>query len=143
MTATSQLEIAVCQRPLFPFHSSIIMISRPSLGRSAQSALRRQCQQQPSNRRGLAAVASGTFNYETGDAAGVKFASRDLAGPTTTVAVVAKAGTRYQVLPGFSDGLEKFAFKVRLQLKQECQEITSGCRRQLANWYRARPNGLL
>ena len=61
----------------------------------------------------MAAVASGTFNYETGEGAGVKFASRDLTGPTTTVAVVAKAGTRYQVLPGFSDGLEKFAFKVR------------------------------
>ena len=30
----------------------------------------------------------------------------------TTVAVVAKAGTRYQVLPGFADGLENFMFKV-------------------------------
>ena len=89
------------------------MISRPTLGRSAQLALRRQCQGLPSNRRGLAAVASGTFSYETGEGAGVKFASRDLTGPMTTVAVVAKAGTRYQVLPGFSDGLEKFAFKVR------------------------------
>ena len=65
-----------------------------------------------SQRRGLAAVASGSFSYETGSADGVKFASRDLAGPTTTLAVVAKAGTRYQALPGFADGLEKFAFKV-------------------------------
>lgn len=61
----------------------------------------------------MAAAASGTFQYQTGDASGLKFAARDLAGPTTTLAVVAKAGTRYQILPGFSDGLEKFAFKVR------------------------------
>ena len=98
------------------------MISRASLGRNAQLALRRRCQAQPSNCRGLAAVASGTFSYETGEAGGVKFASRDLAGPTTTVAVVAKAGTRYQVLPGFSDGLEKFAFKVRPQQKHTQEE---------------------
>lgn len=111
------------------------MISRASLGCSAQLALRRQCQGQPSNRRGLAAVASGTFNYETGEAAGVKFASRDLAGPMTTVAVVAKAGTRYQALPGLSDGLEKFSFKVRLRWSKyhETQLISS----------RVPPNGLL
>jgi len=87
------------------------MISRSSLGRSAQLALRRQSCAQPANRRGLAAAASGSFQYETGDATGVKIASRDLAGPTTTLAVVAKAGTRYQFLPGLSEGLEKFAFK--------------------------------
>ena len=42
----------------------------------------------------------------------MKFASRDLPGPTTHIAVVAKAGTRYQPLPGFSEALEKFSFKV-------------------------------
>ena len=88
------------------------MISRISLGRNVQCAHRWQCHAQPSNRRGLAAAASGSFSYQTGDAGGVKFATRDLAGPTTTLAVVAKAGTRYQALPGFADGLEKFAFKV-------------------------------
>ena len=88
------------------------MISRARLGRNAQLALRRPVAVQPTNRRGLAAAASGSFSYEAGEAGGVKFASRDLAGPTTTLAVVAKAGTRYQVLPGFADGLEKFAFKV-------------------------------
>jgi len=62
-------------------------------------------------RRSLAAAASGSFQYETGDAAGVKFASRDLPGPTTTFTVVAKAGTRFQPLPGYTDALEKFAFK--------------------------------
>jgi ubiquinol-cytochrome c reductase core subunit 2 len=43
---------------------------------------------------------------------GIKYASRDLPGPTTTLTVVAKAGTRYQTQPGYSDALEKFAFKV-------------------------------
>lgn len=88
------------------------MIARSSLGRTAQRALRSQCCGQPSNCRGLAAPASGTFNYETGEAAGVKFATRDTTSPTTTLAVVAKAGTRYQILPGFADGLQEFAFKV-------------------------------
>ena len=62
--------------------------------------------------RSLAAAASGSFQYETGEASGVKYASRDLPGPTTTLTVVAKAGTRYQPLPGYADALEKFAFKV-------------------------------
>ncbi|KAF2146117.1 uncharacterized protein K452DRAFT_294722 [Aplosporella prunicola CBS 121167] len=87
-----------------------MMLSRSSVGRHAQRALRRQCAQ-PANRRGLAAPASGSFHYETGDANGVKFASRDLAGPTTTLALVAKAGTRYQTLPGLTEGLEKYAFR--------------------------------
>ena len=94
------------------------MISRTTLGRNAQRAVLRrqcQCQAQPNNRRGLAAAASGSFTYETGEAAGVKYGSRDLPGPTTHVAVVAKAGTRYQPAPGFTDGLEKFAFKVRVE----------------------------
>ena len=43
---------------------------------------------------------------------GVKVASRDVAGPTTKLAVVAKAGTRYQSAPGLTSGLEQFAFKV-------------------------------
>ena len=88
------------------------MISRSLLGREARRTLQKQCSAKPANRRNLAAAASGSFQYETGDASGVKFASRDFAGPTTTLAVVAKAGTRYQVLPGYADGLEKFAFKV-------------------------------
>ncbi|OJD31914.1 ubiquinol-cytochrome c reductase core subunit 2 [Diplodia corticola] len=86
------------------------MLSRQSVGRHAQRALRRQCAQ-PAGRRGLAAPASGSFQYQTGDHSGVKFASRDLAGPTTTLALVAKAGTRYQPLPGLTEALEKFAFK--------------------------------
>ena len=88
------------------------MVSSALLSRQVQCTLRRQCQAPASNCRGLAAAASGSFSYETGEVDGVKFASRDLPGPTTSLAVVAKAGTRYQALPGFADGLEKFAFKV-------------------------------
>ena len=91
------------------------MIARAFIGRAIGIPPRAgacSVHSQQTTRRGLAAVASGSFSYETGGADGVKFASRDLAGPTTTLAVVAKAGTRYQALPGFADGLEKFAFKV-------------------------------
>lgn len=42
---------------------------------------------------------------------GLKVASRDAHGPTTKLAIVAKAGTRYQPLPGLTVGLEEFAFK--------------------------------
>lgn len=90
------------------------MISRSALGRNAQHALRRQCCAQPANRRGFAAAASGStsFSYETSEVDSVKVASRDVAGPTTRLAVVAKAGTRYQPAPGLTTGLEYFAFKV-------------------------------
>ena len=85
------------------------MIPRAVLPRSGHQVIRfssLRC-----NNRGLASAASGTFSYQTGDAAGVKIASRDLPGPTTHLAVVARAGTRYEPLPGFADALEKFAFK--------------------------------
>lgn len=88
------------------------MISTVSFARNARLGFRCRCRARPSNRRGLAAAASGSFSYQTGEVSGVKYASRDLPGPTTTVAVVARAGTRFQPLPGFSEGLEKFAFKV-------------------------------
>ncbi|KAF2179102.1 LuxS/MPP-like metallohydrolase [Zopfia rhizophila CBS 207.26] len=86
------------------------MFPRTSVCRGAQRAIRRQAQQ-PIQRRGLAAPASGSFQYQSGDAKGVKFASRDFAGPTTTLALVSKAGTRYQLFPGLTEGLEKFAFR--------------------------------
>ena len=92
----------------------LAMIAKGSLWHRTQCVLRRQCQARPSDRRGLAAVASGSFNYQVGDASGLKYASRDLPGPTTHLAVVAKAGSRYQPLPGWSDGLEQFAFKVSI-----------------------------
>lgn len=83
------------------------MLSRSTVGRSASKAI------QQTQRRGLAAAASGSFQYQTAEAAGVKLAARDLPGPVTTLTLVAKAGTRYEALPGFSSALEKFAYKVR------------------------------
>lgn len=96
------------------FYSSCYTMASPaSLGSRALRASRRQFSVPVlQQRRGLAAAASGSFGYETGEANGVKYASRDLPGPTTTLTVVAKAGTRYQPLPGLTDALEKFAFKV-------------------------------
>lgn len=93
------------------------MISRASVGRNLEATLCRRCHAKPTNRRCLAAAASGSFSYETGDSSGVRFASRDLPGPTTYLAIVAKAGTRYQPLPGFAEALENFAFKVSPALK--------------------------
>ena len=88
------------------------MLSRSSIGRTTQRAIRQQWQ--PANRRGLAAPASGSFQYEHGDAQGIKIASRDMYGPTAQVAIVAKAGTRYETLPGLTLGLRGFAYKVRI-----------------------------
>jgi ubiquinol-cytochrome c reductase core subunit 2 len=88
------------------------MVSPASMGARALRSSRQPLQALTISKRGLAAPASGSFNYETGEAAGIKYASRDLTGPTTTLTVVAKAGSRYQPLPGYSEALEKFAFKV-------------------------------
>lgn len=85
------------------------MISRSSLTRLALGSMRSA---RPIQARGFAAAASGP-SFETYDAAGVKVASRDGHGETSKLAVVVKAGTRYQPLPGLTVGLEEFAFKVR------------------------------
>lgn len=93
------------------------MVLRQSLGRKSSRLLRSPSTLiAPVQCRGLASPSSGSFDYQSGEASGVKFASRDLAGPTSTLALVAKAGTRYQPLPGLAEGLEKYAFRVRLTL---------------------------
>ena len=92
-----------------PTPSPSTMISRSSLARTAQQAARRSCRVQ---QRTFAAAAS-TGSYETSDVSGLKVAARDAHGPTTKLAIVAKAGTRFQPLPGLTVGLEEFAFKVR------------------------------
>ena len=86
------------------------MICRPALSRGSQLALRRQGAAKLAQR-GYAAVASPKASYEPTTIAGVKVASRDDNGPTTRLAIVAKAGTRYEPLPGLTVGLEAFAFK--------------------------------
>ena len=90
------------------------MLSRPSVVRPARLALSRAAFPPTPKSRGFAAAAStsSTGSYETSDHGGIKVASRDGHAPTTTLAVVAKAGTRYQPLPGLTAGLEEFAFKV-------------------------------
>ena len=98
------------------------MLSRPTACRGVQRAARQHALRQ-TQRRGLAAPASGSFQYEAGEAKGVKFASRDFAGPTTTLALVAKAGTRYQPLPGLTEGLANFAFRVRPRASIERREL--------------------
>lgn len=85
------------------------MFSRSTACRGAQRAAR-QAAVRPSQRRGLATPA-GSLGYQSGDASGIKYASRDYAGPVTTLALVAKAGTRYQPLPGLTEGLQHFAFR--------------------------------
>lgn len=85
------------------------MFSRSAVPRRAERAIRQACRSQS---RGLAAPASGSFQYATGEAQGIKFAARDFQGPVTTAAIVSKAGTRYQPMPGLAEGLKWFAFKV-------------------------------
>ncbi|KAK4187605.1 putative mak10 subunit [Podospora australis] len=81
------------------------MICRSALSKGSKLALGRQ------GARGFAAAASPKASYEPTTIAGVKVASRDDNGPTTRIAIVAKAGTRYEPLPGLTVGLEEFAFK--------------------------------
>ncbi|KAH7321027.1 Metalloenzyme, LuxS/M16 peptidase-like protein [Stachybotrys elegans] len=85
------------------------MISRSSLARSAHQAVRRSGSVKPLHR--AFASAASTSTYQSSDVSGIKVASRDDHGPTTKLAVIAKAGTRYQPLPGLTFGLEGFAFK--------------------------------
>lgn len=86
------------------------MISKTALARSAQFSGRQLRQAGASQTRAFASPAvAGSF--DTTEVNGVKIAARNSHGPTTKLAVVAKAGTRYQPLPGLATGLETFAFK--------------------------------
>ena len=86
----------------------------PALVRNAQKAVFQQCYTKPTCCRRWATAASGTLSYDTSEAAGIKIASRNVPRPTTHLALVALAGTRFQPLPGLTEALEKFAFKVGL-----------------------------
>ncbi|KAK7755070.1 ubiquinol-cytochrome c reductase core subunit 1 [Diatrype stigma] len=92
------------------------MFTRKALSRGAQLAARQQGCSKLAQRRGYAAAATSSstpasFAYDTSTVAGIKVATRDSHGPTTKLAVVAKAGTRYEPAPGLTAGLEEFAFK--------------------------------
>lgn len=122
LAATSSLHTACVDSrspnyvSLFPSIIFLYQTARMILRHGASSRAAQGLRQRPlvthTTRRGLAAPSSGTFAYQSGEAGGVKLASRDLAGPTATLAVIAKAGTRYQPFPGLAEGLEKFAFRV-------------------------------
>ncbi|KAK4662578.1 ubiquinol-cytochrome c reductase core subunit 1 [Podospora pseudopauciseta] len=82
------------------------MICRSALSRGSKLALGRQ------GARGFAAAASPKASYEPTTIAGVKVASRDDNGPTTRLAVVAKAGTRYEPLPGLTNTNKRSALRI-------------------------------
>ncbi|PWW72624.1 LuxS/MPP-like metallohydrolase [Tuber magnatum] len=99
------------------------MLARSTLPRGPSQLLARAA---PPSRCGLATAAvSNPFHYSVGESAGIKVASRDDGGPTTTLAVVARGGSRYETAPGLAHGLERFAFKnsrrsaLRLQRETE------------------------
>ncbi|KAA8913218.1 Metalloenzyme, LuxS/M16 peptidase-like protein [Sphaerosporella brunnea] len=84
------------------------MFARSSLARGLHQCCAKAT---PSARRGMAAAAINPFHYFVGDASGVKVASRDDNGPTTSLAVVVRGGSRYQPAPGVAQGLAGYAFK--------------------------------
>ncbi|KAJ0413743.1 Metalloenzyme, LuxS/M16 peptidase-like protein [Aspergillus carlsbadensis] len=87
-----------------------MMLSRSALSRNAPRAL-----QNAAGRRGMASAATPGLQYDVSEAGGVKIANREPAGVTGTLALVAKAGTRYEPFPGFADALELFAFQSTLK----------------------------
>ena len=104
--------------------SPLIMFARKALSRGAQIAARQQGCSNLVQRRGYAAAAaasspapSSSLAYDISDAADIKIAARDTHRPTTKLALVAKAGTRYEPAPGLTVGLEEFAFKVHTQYR--------------------------
>lgn len=103
--STSHLLARQCEAPRV---RDITMLSRSSCRQLAARTVRGQWQ----TNRGLASPASGSFSYDTGIAAGIKYAARDMPGATTQLALVARAGTRFESAPGMTLGLEGFAFKV-------------------------------
>ncbi|KAL4801557.1 Metalloenzyme, LuxS/M16 peptidase-like protein [Aspergillus unguis] len=86
-----------------------MMLSRSAISRNAPRAL------QSAANRGMASAATPGLQYDVTESAGVKVANREPAGVTGTLALVSKAGTRYQPFPGFSDALELFAFQSTLK----------------------------
>ncbi|KAI9933352.1 hypothetical protein ASPWEDRAFT_185518 [Aspergillus wentii DTO 134E9] len=92
------------------------MLSRSTFARNAPRALQKQCSAaSASSRRGMASAVTPGLQYDVSESSGLKIANREVSGPTSTLALVAKAGSRYQPFPGFSDVLEHFAFKSTLK----------------------------
>ncbi|KAE8348595.1 Metalloenzyme, LuxS/M16 peptidase-like protein [Aspergillus coremiiformis] len=92
------------------------MLSRSTFSRNAPRALQKRCSAAGVHGcRNMASAATPGLQYDVTDVDGVKLANREVAGPTATLALVAKAGPRHQPFPGFSDALQQFAFKSTLK----------------------------
>lgn len=97
-------------RPSIPCRASLsssIMLLRSALCRNAPRAVPKQFAL-----RSMASAATKGLQYDVSESAGVKVANREIASPTGSLVLVAKAGPRYQPFPGFTEALESFAFKV-------------------------------
>lgn len=90
------------------------MFSRWATPKNAQRTLRQSKLVYFSNscRFASSSFSATSPSYGVANVADVKIACRDVAGPTTRLAIIAKAGTRYETAPGLSAGLAMFAFKV-------------------------------
>lgn len=85
------------------------MLLRSTFSRNAPRALQNQF-----GLRGMASAATPGLQYDVSESAGVKVANREVPSPTGSLVLVAKAGPRYQPLPGLTEALDSFAFKVSL-----------------------------
>lgn len=61
----------------------------------------------------MAALVANPFHFSESKTSGLRIASRDDGGPTSSVALVVRGGSRHQPAPGLAHGLQQFAFKVR------------------------------
>ncbi|KAK9324714.1 Metalloenzyme, LuxS/M16 peptidase-like protein [Lipomyces orientalis] len=57
------------------------------------------------------ATAAADLGFETSTVDGIKIATKDIAGPITTLSFVIKAGSRYATVPGVAHALQRFAYK--------------------------------
>ncbi|KAJ5665339.1 Ubiquinol-cytochrome C reductase complex core protein 2 [Penicillium maclennaniae] len=90
------------------------MLSRSSV-RNAPRAL-------AAGRRAMASAANPTFQYDVSEVSGVKVANREVAGPTSTLALVAKAGSRYQPFPST---LKRSALRITREVELLGGEISA------------------
>jgi len=90
------------------------MLARGSIARRSSQWLKSSSTNIPS--RAFASPAINPFTYQLSDAAGIKVVSKDIGSPTSSLAVVVKAGSRYENAPGVAHGLQHYGFKVGILL---------------------------
>ncbi|KAK9353045.1 Metalloenzyme, LuxS/M16 peptidase-like protein [Lipomyces doorenjongii] len=57
------------------------------------------------------ATAAADLGFESSTVDGIKMATKDIAGPITTLSFVIKAGSRYATVPGVAHALQRFAYQ--------------------------------